>query len=308
MKTKIYIILLSLLVLLSFSSCEYEIDYKGNLPEDKFVFFTFIEENDSIRMTIMHSAKPGVYVDFTDDDIDENFDRYSVFAQNTEVTLWVNGTLKEKKTQEKYPEIVFDYLPQHNDEITLRVENNKYPTIEHSLRLDFLPTKVDSFYAYNQRLDGEDYIVVYLTMEDDGEENYYMFVPNMPVNRNAQKVLYESAPNTYMANSLGVDFFEGEDMKYNHFGLFSNKNFKGKKYTLKLAYLYDSWAETTMDYNFEIRKIDKNAYNYLQTLSNILDYDAPVMNPITLQDAFKDAYGFISKKKTITLPVYINEL
>ena len=288
------------------SSCEYEIDYNETLPQDKFVFSSFIEESDSIRMTIMHSAKPGIYVDFTRDDKD--FDIWSVFAHNTEVSLWVNGIFKEKKIQRDCPSVVFDYLPQHNDEITLRVENKNYPSVEHKLVLDILPVRIDSFFAYTQTIGGENYIVVHLELTDDGDENYYRFNPILPVDRyyvTCPKILYESHPDTYMANSINIDFYENED-KYNHFGVFSNSNFKGQKYTIKLAYLRDRYYsyEGTQT-SFEVSKIDAQAYNYLRTLGNTLDGYGQMMNPIIIQDAFQEAYGFISKKKTVRIPVSV---
>lgn len=308
MKTNTILIILSvILTALFFSSCEYEIDYNEDLPEDKFVFSTFIEENDSIRMNIVHSAKPGVYIDFYGD-WEKNiydFDLLSYFVQKAEVSLWVNGDFKEKKIQEDYSGIVFDYLPQHNDEITLKIEHENYSTIEQKLLLDFSPVEVDSFSVYTQRVGEDDYLVAYIVLQDDGKENYYMFTPNLPVDKTDQKLFYESSPNTYSGNPISMDYMDETDVVYNRFGVFSNKNFRGKKYAIKLAYysFYDD--ETMEDYSFSISKIDINAYNYLRTLGNALDSYGPVMNPIIIQDAFKDAYGFISKKKTITLPVRV---
>lgn len=307
MKTKKNIIFLSLILVAFFYSCEYEIDYNEKLPEDKFVFSTFIEENDSIRMTIMHSAKPGIYVDFSSrwEDI-YNFNFADCFVQNAEVSLWINGLFKEKKIQENYPEIVFDYLPQHNDKITLKIEHEKYSTIEQELLLNFSPVEVDSFSVYRQVIEGCIYLTVYIVFTDDGEENYYMFTPSLPLNKNDQKLLYESSPNTYAANFISIDDLEQTNDVYNRFGVFSNKNFKGKKYAIKLAYGYDGFGQMQeSDYSFSISKIDVNAYNYLRTLGNTLDSYGPIMNPVIIQNAFKDAYGFISKKKTIVLPVII---
>lgn len=303
MKTNTIIIIYLILTALFSSSCEYEIDYNEDLPEDKFVFSTFVEENDSIRMNIVHSAKPGVYIDFYEDwqkDI-HDFDLLSYFVQKAEVSLWVNGDFKEKKIQEDYSGIVFDYLPQHNDEITLKIEHENYSTIEQKLLLNLSPVEIDSFSVYEQRVGEEDYLVVYIVLQDDGKENYYMFTPNLPVDKTDQKLFYESSPNTYAGNSLNMDYMEETDVVYNRFGVFSNKNFKGKKYAIKLAYYYND--ESVNNYSFSISKIDVNAYNYLRPLGNALDSYGPIMNPIIIQDAFKDAYGFISKKKTITLPV-----
>lgn len=307
MKTNTILFILSVILTALFSSCEYEIDYNEDLPEDKFVFSTFIEENDSIRMNIVHSAKPGVYIDFYGD-WEKNiydFDLLSYFVQKAEVSLWVNGDFKEKKIQEDYYGIVFDYLPQHNDEVTLKIEHENYPTIEQKLLLDFSPVEVDSFSVYTQRVGEDDYLVAYIVLQDDGKENYYMFTPNLPVDKTDQKLFYESSPNTYAGGPISMDYMDETDVVYNRFGVFSNKNFRGKKYAIKLAY-YSFYDDESMDnYSFSISKIDINAYNYLRTLGNALDSYGPVMNPIIIQDAFKDAYGFISKKKTITLPVRV---
>ncbi len=307
MKTNRIIIILNLIIVVFCSSCEYEIDYKGDLPKDKFVLSTFVEENDSIRMSITHSAKPGIYIDFYEDleaDI-RDFDLSTYFVQNAKVSLWVNNSLKEEKIQENYPGIVFDYLPQHNDEITLKIEHENYPTIEQKLLLNLSPVEVDSFSVYTQKVGEDNYLVAYIVLQDDGKENYYMFTPNLPVNKTDQRLLYESFPNTYANNSVSFEYLEETDVVYNYFSVFSNKNFKGKKYAIKLAYYYynDFNEDVKNNYSFSISKIDVNAYNYLRTLGNALDSYGPIMNPIIIQDAFKDAYGFISKKKTITLPV-----
>lgn len=308
MKTNTILIILSVILTAFFSySCEYEIDYNEDLPKDKFVFSSFIEENDSIRMNIVHSAKPGVYIDFYGDwknDI-HNFDLLSYFVQKAEVSLWVNGDFKEKKIQEDYYGIVFDYLPKHNDEITLKIEHENYPTIEQKLLLNLSPVEVDSFSVYTQSVGEDDYLVAYIVLQDDGQENYYMFTPNLPVDKTDQKLFYESSPNTYAGSPISMDYMEETDVVYNRFGVFSNKNFRGKKYIIKLAY-YSFYDDESMEnYSFSISKIDINAYNYLRTLGNALDSYGPVMTPIIIQDAFKDAYGFISNKKTITLPVRI---
>lgn len=310
---------ISILILVVFTSCEYEIDYNEKLPEDKFVFSTFVEEDDSIKLAVMHSAKPGLYEDYYDFDDDifksqkrnkYNLSAKDMFVNDANVSLYVNNQLKETKKQGKYENIVFDYIPQHNDEIYFKIEHSNYPTVEQKLILDISSPQIDSTRLSKQRIGGENYMVVYIEIDDDGGDNYYMFRPSLPIysyDATCPKVLYESHPDAYMENALNVSFGD-EDEKYNHFGVFSNNKFRGQKYIIKLAYEYASYKDrNTYPYAFEVSKIDYNAYGYLSSLGKFLDMYGPTMNPIIIQNSFSNAYGFISKKKSRKINLKLNK-
>ena len=102
-----------------------------------------------------------------------------------------------------------------------------------------------------------------------------------------------------------------DEDKINRFCVFTNEKFKGRKYTLKLAFKQDYYYNhdnSKEEHIFEVRKIDANAYNYLYSLGNYMDAWGMSMNPVTIQDAFTNAYGFISIKKSYKKAVDLSAL
>ncbi|MBO6118093.1 MAG: DUF4249 family protein [Bacteroidales bacterium] len=319
---KKYIHLLPVLVIMLFSSCIYEIDYDGDLPEDRFVVTALLEEGSPMSFTVFHSAVPGLYYDYEDDWDDDdgdsgphwyNLNEYNSFADSSYISVFVNGELKEAAMQTDKAPVKFDYIPKHGDDMLVRIENTKYKTVEQRLKFDMTPLQIDSFNISYQIVSSDNCFVVYLEINDDGGNNYYMLDADFisPSSLMNPKILYESHPEVYFSNNNGMMYSVDDEDKINRFCVFTNEKFKGRKYTLKLAFKQDYYYNpdnSAEEHVFEVRKIDANAYNYLYSLGNYMDAWGMSMNPVTIQDAFTDAYGFISIKKSYKKAVDLSAL
>ncbi|MBQ7985191.1 MAG: DUF4249 family protein [Bacteroidales bacterium] len=317
MKYLKYLILMSVAV---FTSCEYEIDYKCDLPEDRFVVGVFAEEDSVLSFCVCHSAKPGIYDgtrydEFKKTSIGYKSSFYDAVVKNASVSILCHNNGNEdtaiyNSNQFRY---TFAYVPSHGDNITLKIENGEYPLVESNLTFDMEAPQIDSFSCWFRTKDDADQLVVYIEINDQGGENYYMFNPfyltlynDRITFDNYPEILYESHTGVYYeANTNSLD---DEDSRYNEYMVISNKKFAGQKYTVKLAYNCSYSAKDNhklIKGAYEISRIDRTSYNYLYSLGNYINSWGLNMNPVSIQNAWDNAYGFIGLKKTVRKPLNI---
>ncbi|MCQ2326538.1 MAG: DUF4249 domain-containing protein [Bacteroidales bacterium] len=301
------IIILSVFFSLFLASCEYEIDYNGQLADDKFVVAAFLEEDSTVNFTISHSAKPGMYLEY----------EQSPRIENADVNMYVNDQWKEKLSYNSLFRMYSStYRPQHNDKISFTIENERYGKAEGSTRMNLTNPMVDSISAHITVVDEEDRLVLYIEIQDDGGENYYMLLPDLKycddmVDVSYVEVLQESVDGVFFEKSAVTSVIGKKG--YNEYGVFNNNKFRNQKFVLKLSYYLNRWYDdfieddkkhiksddVTLKGSVVLAKIDKNAYEYLYTLSNVV-HSIPVnTSPMYINNSVSNAYGFVGNKKTI---------
>ena len=310
-------ILLSLLVLFLFNSCEYEIDYKGDLPKNKLVIGAFIQADSIISISLFKSAKPGTYYNesmFMEDQITDNEIDTSSYVSDARAELYINGTLRETLTsginQNKYN---FSIIPRTNDNVDIKMSYKDYDQAIGSAKLNLIKPSIDSANILVQESIDTIYektyrIVLYLEISDNGNENYYQIDPELyysysqseyKLSLNNAELLWESIPGVYQENSTSFQ------SSANRFGVISNKKFKGGTYKIKLGIkleprfiTYPSKAIRKVYGSLNISSIDKKSYDYLFTLNRY--YNSSFMNePVIILDGVENAYGFIGAKNSI---------
>ena len=317
MKAKKYLILLiSISTLLT--SCEYDIDYKGELPEDKLVLTTFVEADSVLSFIVHSSAKPGSYESY---DGFKNGNKYIDFENkiinDANIDLYVNGALRETLTKtDNNSRYTFATIPKHNDKIELKIKHKNFDEATGRANLSLTKPQLDSLGVFVQK--GEDEygnklyrIVVYIEIRDNGGDNYYQITPNFISGYSSDtnnvseinyiggaEVLYENIQGVFIENPSSIQ--EGD----NRFGVISNKKFKGGVYKLKL-----SFRLTYFDFNndsspkflkgrFDVSSIEKQAYDYLFTL-NRYNPGSFMSEPVIIIDAIENGYGFVGGKNTL---------
>lgn len=287
-----------------FCSCEYEIDYNEDLPEDKLVIAAFAEENEALSFKVFHSAKPGVYHGESYEDMKKaNLSYEDAIVKDAIVTMHVNNN-EYTASYNETDGYTFSYIPQPLDKIQITISHPNYPTVESNLDFSMKEPDIDSFACYFRTKDYEKQLIIYFEINDDGGDNYYM-INNTALLSNYfnYKILSESHSGVYFDNSSAWE--NKDDEGYNEYGVFANTKFKGQKYTLKLAYNIDYFYKITeedLKKMVSLARIDKNAYDYLYSLNNYMHSWGLNINPITVKNAWDNAYGFIGIKKTKKIP------
>ena len=126
MKSINYILTL-IVSLLLFNSCKYDIDYIGELPNDKLVVASFIQADSVISISISKSAKPGIYNNSWFGENDPNTQQLTSQVNDAKVDLYINGSLKQTlnggTNQNKY---TFSVIPRTNDSVEVRISYKDY--------------------------------------------------------------------------------------------------------------------------------------------------------------------------------------
>lgn len=314
MKTIKYI-LLGLIVMFALYGCEYEIDYKGELPKDKLVVASFIEADSVISFSLYKSAKPGTYnsgsIGFEKASNSQK-DISSAYVTDAKAELYIDGILKQTLLQasnnNKY---TFTTIPRDNQKVEIKLKYKDYAQAIGKANLNLPMPDIDSSNVILQSGTdeyGNTYyrLVVYLEIKDNGnEENYYQIEPNIyyATNYDERKIdlrdselLWENIQGVFQENS---STFESN---INRFGVISNKKFRAGVYKVKFAlsvdYLFTGEKANGRIYgNIKVASIEKQAYSYLFTLNRY--YNSTFMNePVIILDGIENAYGFIGGKKT----------
>ncbi len=289
-----------------FFACEYEINYSGQLENDKLVIATMLQEDSTISFPLMHSAQPGVFEGTTYEEYKKKSTKQynkNPFVFDALINLYVNGDFKEtaKKTSNSY-NYRFDYIPKHNDMLSFEIQHKDYPTAYSQVNMNIITPQLDSFYCSIEERQGRKCEVIYIELNDDGNENYYMIEPyTFNFSRSYfshPTIILESHSGVYYNNSIALSFGE-EDIHFNYYGVFSNERFKGEIYKLKLC--YETWSdENERGYRpVKISKIDRNTHNYLYSLGNYINSSSSMLNPVSIQNFITNGYGFIGCKKSI---------
>lgn len=314
MKTIKYI-LLGLMVMFALYGCEYEIDYKGELPKDKLVVASFIEADSVISFSLYKSAKPGTYnsgsIGFEKASNSQK-DISSAYVTDAKAELYIDGILKQTLLQasnnNKY---TFTTIPRDNQKVEIKLKYKDYAQAIGKANLNLPMPDIDSSNVILQSGTdeyGNTYyrLVVYLEIKDNGnEENYYQIEPNIyyATNYDERKIdlrdselLWENIQGVFQENS---STFESN---INRFGVISNKKFRAGVYKVKFAlsidYLFMGEKANGRIYgNIKVASIEKQAYSYLFTLNRY--YNSTFMNePVIILDGIENAYGFIGGKKS----------
>lgn len=316
----IKLIIIVLTLTLGLYSCEFEIDYKDNLPKDKLVVTSFIEADSTISFSLYKSAVPGTYSS------DESFglktktkDLNDAIVRDAKADLYINGILKESLSQsnsnDKY---IFTTIPKENENVEIRLNYKNNEAIGKA-NLVLIKPIIDSSNVYIQETQDEDgftyqSLIVYLEIRDNGlGDNYYKIEPSLfykandgtyiyttLLDMNSAKLLWENIKGVYKENS------SIEDESLNRYGVISNKKFKGSTYKIKLsffsiqegAYKKTKIISQKIIGNLVVSSIEKKAYDYLYTLNKYLDNSYMNLEPITIINGIENAYGFIGAKKS----------
>lgn len=310
-------ILIPIIALFLFNSCEYEIDYKGDLPKDKLVVSSFIEADSVISFSLFTSAKPGTFMqnDF-DSPFKSNKSQSYSSVSNAKAELYINGNLKQTLNGgTDLNEYKFSVIPQANEKVEIRISYKDYEEAVGFAELNLQKPAVDSAnILVQQSITDSLYIepiyrvVVYLEIRDNGGDNYYQIDPNiyyenmfenLKLSLTDSELLWESIAGVYQEASAN---FQSSS---NRFGVISNKLFKGKTYKVKIAIPiqsrqmeFNTKAKGKIKGSLNLSAIDKKSYNYLFTLNRY--YNAAFMNePVIIIDGVENAYGFIGAKNTL---------
>ncbi|MBR1627625.1 MAG: DUF4249 family protein [Bacteroidales bacterium] len=271
------LVLVSFLSFFICVSCEYEIDYNADLPEDRLVVAAILEENEPIAFRVYHSAKPGIYTGYYYDDIYKSaaagtgnksgYKRRKADAvlKDASVTLFDNkNSVSDTAEINANSEYTFSFIPKTNDDITIRISHNNYSPVESRLQFNLPLPQVDSFSCSMRTVDDNLQLVVYLEINDKGGENYYM-INNLFTDKadnellcstESPDILYESHAGVYYENNNTA--FDDDD-RHNEYHVFNNEKFAGGKYILKLAYNTNFYITQTAktDGKFDIDAINK---------------------------------------------------
>ncbi|MDD2529954.1 MAG: hypothetical protein PHN41_01865 [Bacteroidales bacterium] len=311
---KYLVLLISISTLLA--SCEYDIDYKGELPDDKLVLTSFVEADSVISFIVHSSAKPGSYESY-DGFKNKYIDFTSKIIYDANIDLYVNGALRETltKTDDNW-RYTFATIPQHNDKLEFKIKHKNFDEATGRANLSLVKPQLDSSIVFIQT--GEDEygnkyyrFVVYVEIRDNGGDNYYQITPNFVSGYSSDtnnyfdessislaEVLYENIQGVFIENPSSMQ--DGD----NKFGVISNKKFKGGVYKLKLSFrmsYFDSNNDTSPKFlkgRLDVSSIEKQAYDYLFTL-NRYNPGSFMSEPVIILDAIENGYGFVGGKNTL---------
>lgn len=303
------------MVMFALYGCEYEIDYRGELPKDKLVVASFIEADSVISFSLYKSAKPGTYnsgsIGFEKASNIQK-DLSSAYVTDAKAELYIDGVLKQTLLQaSNNTKYTFTTIPRDNQKVEIKLKYKDYAQAIGKANLNLPMPDIDSSNVILQSGTdeyGNTYyrLVVYLEIRDNGnEENYYQIEPNIyyATNYDERKIdlrdselLWENIQGVFQENS---STFESN---INRFGVISNKKFRAGVYKVKFAlsvdYVFTGEKANGRIYgNIKVTSIEKQAYSYLFTLNRY--YNSSYMNePVIILDGIENAYGFIGGKKS----------
>ncbi len=313
-------ILLVLVVSLSLSSCEFEIDYKDELPKDKLVVTSFIQADSTISFSLYKSAIPGTYSDDYSSGWKGKENIIDAIVSDAKADLYINGLKKETLTQANNNSIYsFSTIPKENDKVEIRLNYKDYDQAIGKADLALSKPTLDSSNFSIETVTDEygnttNELIVYLEINDNGlGDNYYKIEPNFfmnttnkysyPISLSSAELLWENIQGVYEENSSSIT-----DESSNRYGIFSNKKFKGRTYKVKLSfntggggYIKTRKSTENVVGSFTVSSIEKQAYNYLYTLNKYLDNSSMNLEPVIIVDGIENAYGFIGAKNSLVI-------
>lgn len=313
-------ILLVLVVSLSLSSCEFEIDYKDELPKDKLVVTSFIQADSTISFSLYKSAIPGTYSDDYLSGWKGKENIIDAIVSDAKADLYINGLKKETLNQANNNSIYsFNTIPKENDKVEIRLNYKDYDQAIGKADLALIKPTVDSSNFSIETVTDEyggttNELIVYLEINDNGlGDNYYKIEPNFfmnttnkysyPISLSSADLLWENIQGVYEENTSSMT-----DESSNRYGIFSNKKFKGRTYKVKLSFNMGGegyikkrkYTENVVG-SFTVSSIEKQAYNYLYTLNKYLDNSSMNLEPVIIVDGIENAYGFIGAKNSLVI-------
>jgi hypothetical protein len=315
-------ILVVLVVSLSLISCEFEIDYKDELPKDKLVVTSFIQADSTISFSLYKSAIPGTYSDdYYSEWKGKKSSTIDAMVYDAKADLYINGVKKETLSQANNNSIYsFNTIPKENDKVEIRLNYKDYDQAIGKADLALIKPTVDSSNFSIETVTDEyggttNELIVYLEINDNGlGDNYYKIEPNFfmkttnkysyPISLSNADLLWENIQGVYEENTSSMT-----DESSNRYGIFSNKKFKGRIYKVKLSFnmggevYYDKKRKYTENVvgSFTVSSIEKQAYNYLYTLNKYLDNSSMNLEPVIIVDGIENAYGFIGAKNSLVI-------
>ena len=314
-------ILVVLVVSLSLISCEFEIDYKDELPKDKLVVTSFIQADSTISFSLYKSVIPGTYSDNYSSGWKVKNTIIDAIVSDAKADLYINGLKKETLSQANNNLIYsFNTIPKENDKVEIRLNYKDYDQAIGKADLALIKPTVDSSNFSIETVTDEyggttNELIVYLEINDNGlGDNYYKIEPNFfmnttnkysyPISLSNADLLWENIQGVYEENTSSMT-----DESSNRYGIFSNKKFKGRIYKVKLSFnmggevYYDKKRKYTENVvgSFTVSSIEKQAYNYLYTLNKYLDNSSMNLEPVIIVDGIENAYGFIGAKNSLVI-------
>ncbi|MFA6705377.1 MAG: hypothetical protein WCS10_04225 [Bacteroidales bacterium] len=314
---KIIFIIIVFVSILGFYGCEYEIDYKGDLPKDKLVVASFIEKDSIISFSLFKSAKPGTYNNEDIFDSEESADSYadfiSSYVTNAKAELYIDGVLAQTLLQATSNNTyTFNTIPRQNQEIEIKLSYKDFNQAIGRANLNLIQPIIDSSSITIQEGISSFGLkiyraVIYLEIRDNGLDNYYQIDPNLiyenlndttKISLSNAELLWENIQGVYQEN------LSAYETGVNRFGVLSNKKFKGSVYKIKLAIRLNVDEDSPFRKltqrlygNLNVASIEKHAFDYLFTLNR--NYNSSYMNePVIILDGIENAYGFIGGKCT----------
>ena len=267
MKTNTIKIIAILFTLTALCSCEYEIDYTDSIPKDKLVITSFIEQDSTIAFSVFKSAPIGSYEDSYD---------------------W---GLKSYKTTKTSDYTIYDATAQlyvngqYKESTNKSNANGKYS-------FAYIPQQGDNI---NIKVAHSDFDQVsgsaILSLSKPQVDSVSLYT--------AQKI--DNDGQSYTSLILYISIQDDGNDNY------SNGNFKGKQYILRLSLLqiYSDYgltklnkAQHNINYSVAVSKIDKGAFNYLYSLNKYLNSSTINSEPVIIMNNLENGYGFIGAKNT----------
>lgn len=318
-----------------FTSCEKEIEFKGEQTDSKLVVNSLIEPGKPIKAYISKSYF------FLDND-------HSTAAPNDVVaTLYVNGNRIGEMTPQldtvwegyeyvdldslmpvyKTVSVFYDpYCPNEGDEIKITASANGFDDVEATTsplpntaawsigNFKILKWEASYYEPYDENEDtvwyisGNGELSVEITDPNPGKTDYYKIYVAISVSGNTD---YDTGNTLYVSTRYNDPIFGGTtvadiDIPSGPDGVFTDLLFDGRSYQIKLPLeLYMSWSSNFLPDFFQVpikmEHLTKEYYYYLNTCNQGDELSQFFAEPIQTYSNVEGGYGIVGGRTIDTL-------
>ncbi|MBR1514276.1 MAG: DUF4249 domain-containing protein [Bacteroidales bacterium] len=316
------------------TSCEKEIEFKGEQTDPKLVINSIVSLDEPVKAYVSKSYF------FLDND--EN----TQAPDDIEVSLFVNGNLigemtpsadtvwynQEMNDYRLVPCFVNDYRPQEGDIVQIKASANGFDDVEGTTSA--LPKAVDcamevkvtewhGWYQQSYNFDTHEYeedsiwmvtgilnLTFTITDPNPGQTDCFRLIrsrnSHMSVGANIRSVSFDYDDPIFETGMTENEFFDASDLDTRPEGVFTDMLFDGGSYRIKVEANFYCDVDEDFDPDFfrvpfMVEHLSKEYYHYLNTCNQGDDYMQILAEPIHVYSNVTNGYGVVGGRAIDTM-------
>ena len=318
---------------IALSSCEKEIEFKGEQTDPKLVINSIVETGEPVKAYV---SKSYFFLDYDEntqapDDIEVslyvNDNRIGAMTPSAD-TVWYNHEMNDFRL---IPCFVNDYRPQEGDIVKITASAKGFDDVEGATSA--LPKAVDCAmevevtewhgrYQHSYNFDTQEYeedsiwmvsgemeLTFTITDPNPGKTDCFRLITSrnsfVSVGRNHRSISFDYDDPIFETGMMENEFFDASDLDTRPEGVFTDILFDGGSYRIKVEANFYCDVDEDFDPDFfkvpfMVEHLSKEYYNYLNTCNQGDDFMQIWSEPIHVFSNVDNGYGIVGGRAVDT--------